>query len=285
MGQRLPGKTSRRGATGIAYDDDETGRCYFSKPFTFNPPVAPPYIAPDSGISDTNNQVPETVTLTVERNKHIEYRVWNSSTNKWSNLQTYTGPFPVDVSVSNDVRIEAYAGSSAFGIKSEAYYAVRPTGAPTVKYGDTVLSEDSVPRYFSGAIELTVEAPEGYEIWYREDQTPAEGSNSAEVIGTRVKNGKAIITDSGNSGKVYFKLAKTFTVNGREYRKLSHNYAVVHLTKLIGLPTPEVTVTPKNGGAPAEAQRPQHLHDQGLRECGAGKALRLAPQRHHGLRL
>ena len=125
-----------------------------------------------------------------------------------------------------------------------------------MKYGDTVLSEDSVPRYFSGAIELTVEAPEGYEIWYREDQTPAEGSNSAEVIGTRVKNGKAIITDSGNSGKVYFKLAKTFTVNGREYRKLSHNYAVVHLTKLIGLPTPEVTVTPKNGGAPLTPSGP-----------------------------
>ena len=64
----------------------------------------------------------------------------------------------MDVSVSNDVRIEAYAGASILGIKSEAYYAVRPTGAPTVKYGDTVLSEDSVPRYFSGAIELTVEA-------------------------------------------------------------------------------------------------------------------------------
>ena len=255
-GTTLAWENIPEGSYRIAYDDDETGRCYFSKPFTFNPPVAPPYIAPGSGISDTNNHVPETVTLTVERNKHIEYRVWNSSTNKWSNLQTYTGPFPVDVSVSNDVRIEAYAGASILGIKSEAYYAVRPTGAPTVKYGDTVLSEDSVPRYFSGAIELTVEAPEGYEIWYREDQTPAEGSNSAEVIGTRVKNGKAIITDSGNSGKVYFKLAKTFTVNGRDYRKLSHNYAVVHLTKLIGLPTPEVTVTPKNGGAPLKPSGP-----------------------------
>ena len=232
----------------IAYDDDETGRCYFSKPFTFHPPVAPPYISPGSGISDTNNHAPKTVTLTVERNKHIEYRVWNSSTNKWTSLQRYTGPIDVNVSVSNDVRIEAYAGSSLYGIKSEAYYAVRPTGAPTVKYGDTVLSEDSVPRYFSGAIELTVEAPEGYEVWYREDQIPAEGSNSAEVIGTRVENGKAIITDSGNSGKVYFKLAKAFTVNGREYRKLSHNYAVVHLTKLIGLPTPEVTVKTKESG-------------------------------------
>ena len=255
-GTTLAWENIPEGSYRIAYDDDETGRCYFSKPFTFNPPVAPPYIAPDSGISDTNNQVPETVTLTVERNKHIEYRVWNSSTNKWSNLQRYTGPFPVDVSVSNDVRIEAYAGSSAFGIKSEAYYAVRPTGAPTVKYGDTVLSEDSVPRYFSGAIELTVEAPEGYEVWYREGQVPAESSNSAEVIGNRAENGKAIITTSGNSGKVYFKLAKSFTVNGREYRKLSHNYAVVHLTKLDTLPAPEVTVTPKNGGTPLTPSGP-----------------------------
>lgn len=255
-GTTLAWENIPEGSYRIAYDDDATGRCYFSQPFTFNPPVAPPYIAPGSGISDTNNHAPETVTLTVERNRHIEYRVWNSSTNKWTSLQRYTGPFPVDVSVSNDVRIEAYAGSSAFGIKSEAYYAVRPTGAPTVKYGDTVLSEDSVPRYFSGAIELTVEAPEGYEIWYREDQTPAEGSNSAEVIGTRVKNGKAIITDSGNSGKVYFKLAKSFTVNGRDYRKLSHNYAVVHLTKLDTLPAPEVTVTPKNGGTPLTPSGP-----------------------------
>ena len=255
-GTTLAWENIPEGSYRIAYDDDETGRCYFSKPFTFNPPVAPPYIAPGSGISDTNNHAPETVTLTVERNRHIEYRVWNSSTNKWTSLQTYNGPFPVDVSVSNDVRIEAYAGASILGIKSEAYYAVRPTGAPTVKYGDTVLSEDSVPRYFSGAIELTVEAPEGYEIWYREDQTPAEGSNSAEVIGTRVKNGKAIITDSGNSGKVYFKLAKSFTVNGRDYRKLSHNYAVVHLTKLDTLPAPEVTVTPKNGGTPLTPSGP-----------------------------
>ncbi len=255
-GTTLAWENIPEGSYRIAYDDDATGRCYFSQPFTFNPPVAPPYIAPGSGISDTNNHAPETVTLTVERNKHIEYRVWNSSTNKWTSLQRYTGPFPVDVSVSNDVRIEAYAGSSAFGIKSEAYYAVRPTGAPTVKYGDTVLSEDSVPRYFSGAIELTVEAPEGYEVWYREGQVPAESSNSAEVIGNRAENGKAIITTSGNSGKVYFKLAKSFTVNGREYRKLSHNYAVVHLTKLDTLPAPEVTVTPKNGGTPLTPSGP-----------------------------
>ena len=249
-GTSLDWRNIPEGSYRIAYDDDETGRCYFSQPFTFDPPVAPPYIAPGSGISEDDNHVPETVTITVERNRHIEYRVWNSSTNKWSSLQTYTGPFAVDVSVSNDVRIEAYAGASILGIKSEAYYAVRPSGAPTVKYGSKVLSEDSAVRYFYGSIELTVEAPEGYEVWYREDQVPAEGSNSAEVTGTRAENGKAIITDSGNSGKVYFKLAKAFTVNGREYRKLSHNYAAVYLTKLNSLPVPNVTVRPKSGGEP-----------------------------------
>ena len=244
-GTSLDWRNIPEGSYRIAYDDDETGRCYFSQPFTFDPPVAPPYIAPGSGISEDDNHVPETVTITVERNRHIEYRVWNSSTNKWSSLQTYTGPFAVDVSVSNDVRIEAYAGASILGIKSEAYYAVRPSGAPTVKYGSKVLSEDSAVRYFYGSIELTVEAPEGYEVWYREDWEPSESN-----MGTRAENGRAIITDSGNSGKVYFKLAKAFTVNGREYRKLSHNYAAVYLTKLNSLPVPNVTVRPKSGGEP-----------------------------------
>ena len=244
-GTSLDWRSIPEGSYRIAYDDDETGRCYFSQPFTFDPPVAPPYIAPGSGISEDDNHVPETVTITVERNRHIEYRVWNSSTNKWSSLQRYTGPFAVDVSVSNDVRIEAYAGASILGIKSEAYYAVRPSGAPTVKYGSKVLSEDSAVRYFYGSIELTVEAPEGYEVWYREDWEPSESN-----MGTRAENGRAIITDSGNSGKVFFKLAKAFTVNGREYRKLSHNYAAVYLTKLNSLPVPNVTVRPKSGGEP-----------------------------------
>ena len=250
-GTTLAWENIPEGSYRIACDDKDTGRCYFSKPFTFDPPVAPPYIAPGSGISENNNQVPETVTLTVERNKRIEYRVWNSSTNQWSSLKTYTTPFEVKVSVSNDVRIEAYAGPRLDGIKSEAYYAVRPTGAPTVKYGDTVLSADNAQRYFSGAIELTVEAPEGYEVWYRADWEPSESN-----MGNRAENGKAIITDSGNSGKVYFKLAKAFTVNGTDYRKLSHNYAVVHLTKLIGLPAPNVTVRPKSGGTPLNPTGP-----------------------------
>ena len=229
----------------IAYDDDETGRCFFSKPFTFDPPVAPPYISPGSGISEDNNHVPETVTITVERNKHIEYRVWNSSTNKWTSLQRYTGPIDVNVSVSNDVRIEAYAGSSLYGIKSEAYYAVRPTGTPTVKYGETNVG-DGNRRYFYDSIDLTVEAPEGYEVYYRVSQQPYESSSDG-IVGTKVENGKVTITDSGN-GSIYFKLAKAFTVDGVQYRKLSHNYASVHLSKLTELPAPKVTVKTKEGG-------------------------------------
>lgn len=239
------------GSYRIAYNDDATGRCFFSEPFTFNPPVAPPYIAPGSAVFEEKDSGTKTVTITVERNKHIEYRVWNSSTNKWTSLQRYTGPFPVDVSTSNDVRIEAYAGSSAFSIKSEAYYSVRPSGVPTVKYGDKEISTTAatVPTYnYLGAIELTVEAPEGCEVWYRENYSPSESD-----MGNKAENGKVVISGTGGSSKtIYFKLAKAFTVNGREYRKLSHSVSKVNLKELTAatLPAPEVTVTPRNGGEP-----------------------------------
>ena len=60
--------------------------------------------------------------------------------------------------------------------------------------------------------------------------------------------GKVTITDSGSHGILYFKLAKAFTVDGVTYRKLSHNYTSVHLSKLETLPVPKVTVTTKEGG-------------------------------------
>ena len=242
-----PGRSYR-----IAYDDDETGRCFFSEPFTFNPPVAPPYIAPGSAVFEEKDSGTKQVKITVERNKHIEYRVWNSSTNKWTNLQTYTVPFEVNVSTGNDVRIEAYAGSRLDGIKSEAYYSVRPSGVPTVKYGDKVLStvDAQVPTYsYFGAIELTVEAPEGYEVWYRENYPPSESD-----MGTEVKDGKVVISGTGESSKtIYFKLAKkVVTVYGKEVRSLSHSVTKVNLKELTAdtLPVPEVTVTPKSGGTP-----------------------------------
>ena len=240
------------GSYRIAYDDDATGRCFISKPFTFDPPVASPYIDPISAVFEENDSGTKQVKITVERNKHIEYRVWNSSTNKWTSLRRYNGPFEVNVTAENDVRIEAYAGSSALGIKSEAYYSVRPSGVPTVKYGDTKISttEATVPTHnYLGAIELTVEAPEGCEVWYRENYSPSESD-----MGTKAaENGKVVISGTGGSSKtIYFKLAKAFTVNGVTYRKLSHSVSKVNLKELTAdtLPAPEVTVTPKSGGEP-----------------------------------
>ena len=224
----------------IAYDDDETGRCYFSKPFTFNPPVAPPYIDPITKIEDTGGT--KTVTITAERNQPIKYRQWDYTKNQWGTLNSYTDPFDVNVTTAQDVRIKAYAGPIIKEITSEVRYAVRPTGVPTVKHGDTVVS-DGIGRYFYGSIDLTVEAPEGYEVWYLVGDRPSESN-----MGTEVKNGKVTITDSGSHGIIFFKLAKAFTVDGVTYRKLSHQSTSVHLTKLTELPAPQVTVKTKEGG-------------------------------------
>ena len=230
------------GSYRIAYNDDETGRCFISEPFTFNPPVAPPYIDPVTQIFDTNDGGTKQVKITAERGAAIRYCLWDYAKNKWGSLQNYTGPFEVNVTADQDVRIEAYAGPLTLDRRSEVRYAMRPTDKPTVKYGNTNVG-DGTGRYFYGSIELTVEAPEGYEVWYRVDEKPSESNK-----GTEVKNGKVTITDSGSNGILFFKLAKAFTVNGREYRKLSHSYAAVHLSKLTELPAPKVTVKTKEGG-------------------------------------
>ena len=225
----------------IAYYDDETGRCFISTPFKFDPPVAPPYISPDTQIFEQSSKT-VSVTIAAERNQPIKYRQWDYTTKKWGTLTSYTGPFDVPVTPEQDVRIEAYAGPIPLDRRSEVRYAVRPTGVPTVKYGDTDVG-DGIGRYFYGSIDLTVEAPEGYEVWYRVGEQPSESN-----MGTKVENGKVTITDSGSYGILYFKLAKAFTVDGREYRKLSHQSTSVHLTKLDDLPDPKVTVTTKEGG-------------------------------------
>lgn len=228
------------GSYRIAYHDDETGRCFFSKPFTFDPPVAPPYISPDTKIEDTGGT--KTVTITAERGANIWYSLWDYTKNKWGGYKSYTGPFDVTVTAAQDVRIEAYAGAPILNRRSEVRYAVRPTDAPAVKYGDTPI-DDGVGRYFYGSIDLTVEALEGYEVWYNKNYAPYESDDG--IVGTKVENGKVTITDSG---EFHFKLAKAFTVDGVPYRKLSHNYASVHLSKLDELPAPNVTVKTKEGG-------------------------------------
>ena len=241
-GTSLDWQTIPTGSYRIAYYDEQTSRCFFSRPFTFDPPVAPPYIDPGTQIFDTNDGGTKTVKITAEREANIWYSLWDYTKNTWGGYKRYAGPFDVTVTAGQDVRIEAYAGAPILNRRSEVRYAVRPSGVPTVKYGDTVVS-DGIGRYFYGSIDLTVEAPEGYEVWYRVDEQPSESN-----MGTRVENGKVTITDSGLYGILNFKLAKVFTVGGREYRRLSNQATTVHLTKLETLPAPKVTVTTKESG-------------------------------------
>lgn len=228
----------------IAYYDDETGRCFISTPFKFDPPVAPPYISPDTQIFEQSSKT-VSVTIAAERNQPIKYRLWDYAKNQWGTLNSYTDPFDVNVTTAQDVRIKAYAGPIIKEITSEVRYAVRPTDKPTVKYGDKDVG-DGIGRYFYGSIDLTVEAPEGYEVWYRVGEQPSESEMGTKVM----EGGKVTITDSGSHGIIYFKLAKAFTVDGVPYRKLSHNYTSVHLTKLETLPAPQVTVKTKESGTP-----------------------------------
>ena len=241
-GTSLDWQTIPTGSYRIAYDDKQTGKCFFSKPFTFDPPVAPPYIDPITQIYDAHDGGTKTVTITAERGAAIWYQQWDYAKNTWGGYTRYTEPFDVTVTADQDMRIAAYAGAPILDRRSEVRYAVQPTGKPTVKYGNTVVS-DGIRRYFYDSIELTVEETEGYEVWYRVNEQPSESN-----MGKKVENGKVTITDSGSHGIIYFKLAKAFTVNGVTYRKLSHQETSVHLTRLTELPTPRVTVKTKEGG-------------------------------------
>ena len=229
----------------IACMDDDSNYCFISKPFTFDPPVAPPYISPDTKIYDAHDGGTKQVKITAERGATIRYCLWDYAKNKWGPYIDYNGPFDVTVTADQDVRIEAYAGAPILNRRSEVRYALRPTGVPTVKHGDTVVS-DGPRRYFYGSIDLTVEAPEGYEVWYLERYQPYE--SNGEIVGTKVENGKVTVTDIGSRGIIYFKLAKAFTLDGVTYRKLSHQETSVHLTKLDTLPAPAITVKTKEGG-------------------------------------
>lgn len=162
-------------------------------------------------------------------------------------------------------------------------YGVCPSINPTVNYKDTALTNHSDYHYY-GSIELTVDVPEGLELYYSTNGAPYVDHNGV-LHGTKAENGKVIINGSQEPERYSFRFCKTFTADGQTYCGMCGEYTTFLFTKLDTLPAPEVTVRPKSGGRAADAQRPQHLHDQGIRECGAGKALRLAPQRHHGLRL
>lgn len=243
-GTQLSARQIAPGSYRIAYYDNDTTICFFSTPFRFDPPVAPPYIDPVTQFYDSGGT--KTVTITAERNAKILYSRWDYAKNKWGSLQEYKGPFEVPVTADQDVRIEAYAGPISLDRRSEVRYALQPTGVPEVKYGDTVLSttDANLPnRYFYDSIELTVEGvPEGYEVWYNKNYAPYESSDG--IVGTKVKDGKVTL-DYG--GEFHFKLAKVFTVNGREYRSFSHSVTKINLTKLDELPAPKVTVKTAGG--------------------------------------
>ena len=231
----------------IAYYDDETGRCFISTPFKFDPPVAPPYIDPVTQIFEQSSKtVP--VTIAAERSQPIKYRLWDYDKNNWGAYKDYKEPFDVEVTSAQDVRIKAYAGPTIKDITSEVRYALRPTGVPEVKYGNEVLSTTgaNVPeRYFYDSIELTVEVPEGYEgyeVWY--DKTYAPYESGSTIHGIMVKDGKVTLN---YGGEFNFKLAKVVTVGGQKYRSLSHSVTKIKLTKLETLPAPKVTVTTKEG--------------------------------------
>lgn len=244
-GTQLSARQIAPGSYRIAYYDNDTTICFFSTPFRFDPPVAPPYIDPVTQFYDSGGT--KTVTITAERNAKILYSRWDYAKNKWGSLQEYKGPFEVPVTADQDVRIEAYAGPISLDRRSEVRYALQPTGVPEVKYGDTVLSttDANLPnRYFYGSIELTVEAPDGYEVWYNNNHAPYEDSNG--IHGTKVgEDGKVTLN---YSGEFHFKLAKVFTVDGRQYRKLANSYTRVKLVKMNDLPAPNVTVKTKEGG-------------------------------------
>lgn len=244
-GTQLSARQIAPGSYRIAYYDNDTTICFFSTPFRFDPPVAPPYIDPVTQFYDSGGT--KTVTITAERNAKILYSRWDYAKNKWGSLQEYKGPFEVPVTADQDVRIEAYAGPISLDRRSEVRYALQPTGVPEVKYGDTVLSttDANLPnRYFYGSIELTVEAPDGYEVWYNNNHAPYEDSNG--IHGTKVgEDGKVTLN---YSGEFHFKLAKVFTVDGRQYRKLANSYTRVKLVKQNELPAPNVTVKTKEGG-------------------------------------
>ncbi len=244
-GTQLSARQIAPGSYRIAYYDNDTTICFFSTPFKFDPPVAPPYIDPVTQFYDSGGT--KTVKITAERNQPIKYRQWDYDKNQWGTLISYDGPFDVTVTTAQDVRIKAYAGPITKEITSEVRYAMRPTGVPTVKYGDTVLSTTDAylpNHYFYGSIELTVEAPDGYEVWYNNNHAPYETNNGIE--GFKVEEGGKVTLDY--SGEFHFKLAKVFTVDGVQYRKLANSYTRVKLVKQNELPAPNVTVKTKEGG-------------------------------------
>ena len=222
--------------------DGGHGNWYFSEPFEFNPPIAPPYVTPKSTFFQEAGS--QQVTITAERKAAIQYRLWDYDTNAWSNYRDYTGPFTVSYTADQDARIEAKAAGSAEGVTTKVEYAVRPTAIPTVKYGDQVLAHPgsayASERYYYKSMELQVEPIEGYDIYYRVGYEPSGGSNGSEISGTKLgEDSKVTISGTGTEQEyVYFRARKSLPGREGEWSRTS---ARLTLKEVTTLPVPNVT--------------------------------------------
>lgn len=219
------------------------GRWYFSEEFELKLPLAKPVVKPGSEVLQSPGKVP--VQILAERGD-VSYRYWDYGTNNWStSWNSYTGTFDADVTVDRDTRIqiklrqENTVWGTPWETITEVCYGVCPSINPTVNYKDTALTNHSDYHYY-GSIELTVDVPEGLELYYSTDGSPYVDHNGV-LHGTEVENGKVIINGSQEPERYSFRFCKTFTADGQTYRGMCGAYTTFLFTKLDTLPVPEVT--------------------------------------------
>ena len=219
------------------------GRWYFSEEFELKLPLAKPVVKPGSEVLQSPGKVP--VQILAERGD-VSYRYWDYGTNNWStSWNSYTGTFDADVTVDRDTRIqiklrqENTVWGTPWETITEVRYGVCPSINPTVNYKDTALTNHSDYHYY-GSIELTVDVPEGLELYYSTDGSPYVDHNGV-LHGTKAVNGKVIINGSQEPERYSFRFCKTFTADGQTYRGIYGAYTTFLFTKLDTLPVPEVT--------------------------------------------
>ena len=219
------------------------GRWYFSEEFELKLPLAKPVVKPGSEVLQSPGKVP--VQILAERGD-VSYRYWDYSTNNWStSWNSYTGTFDADVTVDRDTRIQVklWQENTVWGTPwetiTEVRYGVCPSINPTVNYKDTALTNHSDYHYY-GSIELTVDVPDGLELYYSTDGSPYVDHNGV-LHGTKAENGKVIINGNQEPERYSFRFCKTFTADGQTYRGIYGAYTTFLFTKLDTLPVPEVT--------------------------------------------
>lgn len=234
------------------------GRWYFSEEFELKLPLAKPVVNPGSEVLQSPGKVP--VQILAERGD-VSYRYWDYGTNNWStSWNSYTGTFDAEVTVDRDTRIqiklrqENTVWGTPWETITEVRYGVCPSINPTVNYKDTALTNHSDYHYY-GSIELTVDVPEGLELYYSTDGSPYVDYNGV-LHGTKAGNGKVIINGGQEPERYSFRFCKTFTADGQTYRGMCGEYTTFLFTKLDTLPAPEVTVRPKSGGEPLTPSGP-----------------------------